>query len=945
MLRVRFLLFLLVAALLATSLEAQQPVFDGDFGPDPFGEPDAIEDAAEAMIEIEPPPRRQSEPRPRRRAPFPTKATESPTPQALLERLNASAESAARTWQILGKPAAQQAPKDDAPLRFVPHVMQLGKVYIVGGKQVRYLALSVWALNRSEDPIRFERADLRLVSRNTELQLGDAPKQQGLTHVQMGQEAASIADLSRPGTVTVPAGESREVRTIFFNLPGATDIPEMILRLNIGETKSQIDLNDYALGLMKLDVDRFGPKGLLGVVTVKGELTTVGIGGLIKVLETLVVDKTTRVILNWSETAPALDAEVASWLVQAATQLGVVQNSSGQYPPLPPGFRELHLASIPVSAGIPNYLGRQRVHATVEEAADAALQGAFEMIPLEALIAEIESGSPLTRPAAVAAGKRLPEERLPLLLTLTSDPNLRIAEAAVTALRGFGSEVAVDRLVELTQRGDEALRAAAVKSLAASRFGVAHEALRTLLEASAEGEPGIPPQVLVPVLASHPRSLWGDALFRIAMEGAPTVRAEALAALQTLGHSKLMDAFRAALESDDEALRRRAFVLLVNVQNPEADALTVAYTLHHLESQPPTREMAALLQRTKDARAIPLLIKHLESNQANNSEVVRLLSQIGGLEIREALENAYPKLDRSAQQATLVTLAQMNSPRFHEFAAAALQSTDVTLIHAAQQQLQADGDSKAVELLSKTLMESNQPHAIQYAASGLATIATLEARIALRRTARKEGQRGQRALDAYRQLIENSPGQRAGSEAVAAAEALKWEGARDNYQLAVELDPQFIEAWAGLANAEMQLKNYEAAHGHYEKVLELDSQDTAAITCLAILQVMEGEVEEGLATVRKRAAQYADDELFAYNSACLFAVASEALEKDDAPRAEELRVEAVGQLTRSVELGMNDAEEVAWMREDPDLKSLRGRPDFEKVVVAAESRLKSVPKP
>ena len=38
------------------------------------------------------------------------------------------------------------------------------------------------------------------------------------------------------------------------------------------------------------------------------------------------------------------------------------------------------------------------------------------------------------------------------------------------------------------------------------------------------------------------------------------------------------------------------------------------------------------------------------------------------------------------------------------------------------------------------------------------------------------------------------------------------------------------------------------------------------------------------------------------------------------------------------ELGMTEAEDVAWMRKDPDLKSLHGRTDFEEAVTTAEQK-------
>jgi hypothetical protein len=107
---------------------------------------------------------------------------------------------------------------------------------------------------------------------------------------------------------------------------------------------------------------------------------------------------------------------------------------------------------------------------------------------------------------------------------------------------------------------------------------------------------------------------------------------------------------------------------------------------------------------------------------------------------------------------------------------------------------------------------------------------------------------------------------------------------------------------------------------------------------------MDGHVEEGLTFVRDRSAEFSESDLFAYNTACLYAVASERIEKTDAARADRLRTDAVKELARAVELGMTGETDVAWMRKDPDLKSLHGRTDFEETVTAAEQKAQPDPR-
>lgn len=865
-----------------------------------------------------------------------------PTVAELLRRLDATLAAAESIEATLrGKPAdavakpADAGPKADVAVRLVPEDLHIDKVYRET-KHVRYVAMQLWLVNATNAPVTVPLESIRLVTRGDELKPNQVPPRQGLPHIPFGGRLLPLQELSKSGPITVPAEGSTSVPIAFFDLPGTTDVPEMTLRVPVGDATAELDLNRYALGLMRLSIERLGPGGLLGLVTIDGELTPVGAGSLAEVIQKLTSSQATRVVLAWSDSAPPPPAELSTWLVQSATRLGTTALNNGRQPVLSPALVELHLASIPEGTGVPNYPGPRRVHETLDDAVAAALEGAYETIPLDVLVKEIEAGHPLTRPAAVAAGDRLPDDDL--LLPLTADANPDIAAAAIHALRGHGSPDAIETLVELAKAGPESRRAAAVESLAASRYGAAHEALRELLDASANGVAVISPAALIPVLAEYPRPMWSDALHRLATQGDAAVRGDALAALAQLGHPQLTDAFRAALSSSEESLRGRAFTLVAWRQDAASEQLALDFTLNHLETEPPTRDMQLLIARTKDPRAVPLLLKHIEAGGAQRSDLVRLLIQIGGLEIREPLEEIYPKLDRETQRHVLGPLAEMRSPKIYEFAASALRSNDSALVNAAAQQLQADGGTEAVELLSEMLFDSDQPAVLSYIANGLAGIGTHEARMALRKADNAVGPRRDAARQAWWNLQRQSAGWEFFLAGIADKRREDWKDAVEHFSEAIEVDPQFIDAWSERASSNMQLKEFEAARTDYEQALRLDPYDAAAVTCLGILRAMDGRVEEGLAFVHDRADEFSKNDLFAYNTACLYAVASDRVEKTDPARAERLRADAVKELDRSIELGMTDPTSIAWIRKDPDLTSLRGRPDFEKVVVAAERK-------
>jgi len=863
-----------------------------------------------------------------------------PTTSSLIERLDAASRSVREVKQALGDPAPPVPPPDATSIRIVPEDMHLDRNY---RSNARYLALRVHVVNVGRQPVTIQRESFRLSTRGNELSPG-IPTGPGLNRVPMGTRSVELSELAKKGPVEIPAGGSVELEIGFSSIPGSSDVPDMTLRLPVEDRVAEIDLNAYALGLMRLEIERLGPRGLLGLVTVGGEITPIGAGELARILEKLANDHATRLVLTWRKDAPAVQLDFSTWLVQAASQVGVIPANDGRHPVLSGAIQELHLAAFPDGTEIPNFGGPRLIHPTVAAAATAAVADAFATMPLDELIREIEKGHPLTRPAAIAAGGRLPDERLPMLIDLTADGDLAIAKAATTALAGFSAPAAIERLVALAKDGPPEIRSAAAESLAASRFGAAHEALRELLEESVNGAPVIPPEALVPVLSNHPRPLWGDALYELALKGTPEVRAEALGALDKLGHPSLQTALEQALADQDPHMQARAFSLLSSRDDPKSIELAVEFTRRHLATQAPTQEMTLLLMRTKDPQSVPLLIERLKDDGADRSSLIRLLAQIGGLEIRETLEEIYPTLEPPVKTIALTTLAQLRSPKFYEYAAAAFDSNEPSLINIAQQQLQNDSGAEAVALLARTLLESKNDLAVSYAAQGLGNIATPAARRALRRVYYTHGVRGDAARRAWFKIIGSSAGFPLLQAAEAARVREEWKTAVERYTEAIDLDAQLIDAWAGRANANMQMANYDAARTDYEMTAELDPYNPAAITCLGILRVLSGQLEEGLSFVRDRSVEFSESDLFAYNTACLYAVASERLDKTDAPRAERLRVDAVKELTRAVELGMTDEHDVDWMRKDPDLKSLHGRPDFEQAVTTAEQKVQTDPR-
>ena len=176
-----------------------------------------------------------------------------------------------------------------------------------------------------------------------------------------------------------------------------------------------------------------------------GELNTVNIGSLTGVLETLVGQKVGRAVIRFSESAPQLEGTVLSWLQQGAETAGRSESANQQMPVFPAALRELHLAAIPnrSAANLDGSSGPDpRIHATDAEAVRAALKTAVEILPHEELLAEIGSGHPLTRLAALAdGGGRLAVEDLPLVLKYADGNDPRMNKIALCKIYAHHSIV------------------------------------------------------------------------------------------------------------------------------------------------------------------------------------------------------------------------------------------------------------------------------------------------------------------------------------------------------------------------------------------------------------------------------------------------------------------------------------------------------------------------
>jgi HEAT repeat protein len=815
--------------------------------------------------------------------------------------------------------------------------LHLGSIYSYYNPPAgtRFLAVQIKVTNHDSKPLAIRTQDVLLHCDGTDYKQRDTVGALRNSAFQVRGRSVNVNKMQPTAELQVAPDAAAEKWLVFGGLPPGNQVPTLVLRIAAAGAPHEIDVNEAARRQMKLTVERIGPRGCLALLTVAGELNTVNIGSLVGTLESLVAQKVVRAVIRFDRSVPQLDGQILSWLQQGAFLAGRGENNNMQLPLFPAALRELHLARLPnhSAENLEGAAGDEpRIHQRDAVAVRAALKSAIESLPRAELLAEIEKGHPLVRPVALAdGGSRLTSEDLPLVLRFADGDDVKMQLAAITALRHFGEPAAIDKLLFYARRNVEPTVSAAIESLAASRYAVAHQALLDVLKK----EHPASRRIIVRVLAKYPRPLWSDTIYSFISDPDPSVAVEALRALVETGHPRLLDLLKDALARGTPPVREEAFQLLSKRSDPQSEELALEYALQAMKSGAPNTNVYELLTRTKDPRAIPLLLHELDRVSGSRSQVINVLAQIGDQSAAEALATKYPTLSDRDKASTLNALQTLKSPHFRRFAGEALMRGDTSLVSTAIIGLQNDGGPQAVQLLVNALESSKNLTIWSYITNALANFGTTEAKVALQRARDSDNPRKRKlALEALRQMSQRSPGYPAFLTARQSAQSEHWDEAISRYAAAIELDPELSDAYSGRGHALLQVKKLAEAHKDFTKAVELDPYSAEGVSGLGICLVMEGDVAGGTKTIEDSRAKLSDDFVFTYNAACVYGRAVEQTSKlPPSPEREKkttrFRKQALTDLQLSVKLGFPDID---WMKKDADLESLHGLTEFKRIV-------------
>lgn len=847
------------------------------------------------------------------------------------------------------KPQAVPADKKQQRVVTLLETPYLGRYYIGRGDNsyARYFAAKLSFVNLTPKPVVIPREGIQLLADGTAKSIGKVSNRIRNESFQVGAENFRLRNLNPAKKVRLAPGGIGSTWVFFDGLEDGTHVPELKLVLKFADGNTELDINAVEKASLGLTIERIGPRGSLGLLTVGGTLNTINLGSLMDDLDQLAGQKVVRIVLRWADGSVAPDQRLRNWIQQNAQATNREELGNQQYPQVPAAIREFHLCKLPkvnnsnhrhsiqshTSAASTGNI--PRIHDSEAEAVQAALASAFQSLPRDELLQSIEEGHLFSRAAALATGGgRLSEEHLSVVLEYADHKEPLLQKAALTALRHFGDQTAVEKLTAYAKKNTEPLADTAIASLAGSRYASAHKALLTILE----NEPPASKKRLVQVLAKYPRPVWSDAIYRFVKDPREGLNLEALQALTLVGHPQLVDVLRDALNGSDETLRIKAFTILSTRTDRESEKIALDYTLKHLSDDPLDPKilnaMLNLLNRVKEKQAIPLLLA-IFPKQENKHAIINTLSVIGDQGVADFFVKNFSKLPPQEKSTVLKALHTLHSPKFRELATSSLLSDNHSLVQAAAQGLQQDGSPEAIKILIEALEKGGNAATWSAVSNMLSQLATPEARAALREARNSSNSQKQRyAGNALQQIYQRSPAVQYIRKAGEAAKKKQFDKAIEYFTTAINIDPQIPYAYVGRANVYLRQEKFAESIPDFKKGWELDPWNAEALTGLCVVMVVhEGKHVEAIAKLENSRKKFGKQYLFAYNGACVYARAIELLKKqkqsaDRDATIKKYTAKALSELESSVKRGFEDLK---WMREDPDLKSLHELPEFKKI--------------
>ncbi|MEZ5943138.1 MAG: HEAT repeat domain-containing protein [Planctomycetaceae bacterium] len=852
-----------------------------------------------------------------------------------------------------------------APVVVWPESIGIQTAEAYGPAPIRYLASRLVIANTTDQDISVERGAISLECGGKTLRSGDLPERFPNYYVELEDEVLDVQQIRKRQPIKVAAGTIRRFFVLFAPLPDFPIDIDLKLHVPLGEKVSTVDLRACSSNRLAMEATRLGPEGALGWLNIRGHLDSVNCADIASQLASWDEAGTERFVISWDENATPFSETLFDWLVETMDEDTDPNPLFVHLPRLHVG-RVLYLANLPSLPGedvLPQNLVdipfRQGVipfqqsgyidpdairilYPSVNGAVTKALEEVFLATSPAVMRQELRFGHIYSKVALLrTVASQLQPEDFDTVIQLCGADDLELRIAAIEVLGQFDSEPALARIRDELQSDDPQIRTAATVAIMRSPHG----SIQVLVDDVIDNPPVSRTQ-LVKLLVRYPQPEGVEFVESCLADEDGTLRVTALHALSVLGHPQLVSLLAQCLGDSDEKVRKVAFTLLSQRPESEAEEAALAFAKTLLEKGEFDDVLVAFLMRVRNPDFGPLLVKQLDTENPEKQIVaISLLGHTGDLETNAVLSRRFNEFEVEVKQAILTALQEQHSPMARELAIANLESTESTLRDMSLNILVAEGGPDVEPIILRQLKKTqngNEPPNVDFINPLVDAIARLngskskQALAEFRDFCFSHNYKECLActLDALQLQMQLSPGWNAAQTGLFHWRQNSNELAIRYFELATRIDSELGFAYSVLGNIYLKQDDLEKSLANFQRGYELNPFDGQAVTGIGIVEARLGKPEEAVDFTLAAADRFEQDDIFAYNTACVYGRAVENLQTQPESEARNELMDkytqaALKDLDRSIELGFVDVD---LMRDDPDLHALREAPGFDKLV-------------
>lgn len=817
--------------------------------------------------------------------------------------------------------------------------LHLGVDNAYSPQQMRYFSARISVINRSEEPIKIATAELQLKGWNSIYSPADMNGEYKLMPVRVGRDVFSMNDFATPAEVEIPPSQVASFWIAFTDLENSNQVENLELVVPVRSRETFVlDIREQQRHRLGLSVTQIGPKDCLGLLTIHGVLNPVNAQDLAERLSELTQQNVQRAVIAWGRSAPATTDDLVDWLLHRAAH-EVNNQLYTQFPPFEP-LRYTALAALPEINAETDYNENHRklIFSEIGEAALAALEELFSMIDAGYLTKEIRSGHPLSQRAALLAlesrqDRQLNDNLFPLLTQLYDTTDEETRPYVLYAIGQQSGDEPIDMLKKIAVSNRSSEAEAAFAALVKSNQPSAATTVRELL---LSGSLGISKAKQVEILSRYFRKEWTWYLKESLLDETPAVRIAAMNGFVQVGHPRLDLILREGLKDSSEVVQKTAFQALVERNDPASEVAALNHALSLLATGNVEDDVLTIITRTRDSRAVEIILDLVEQKPTLRDKLIGLLEEVGDIKSVRALLQQLNQFTTHEQVMVYELATTYDLPEQFELARDAIESESDDLQRVGLQMLTSLASNEAAETVGKLLTEEDESRVGQasYALGKMGTKRAGEILRGFREKAYREGQVAnlKAASLGLRVWMTHSPGWNAIDSAYYHSNVNNYENAVAYFELAAEIDPELGVAFSGKGNSLLKLNKYPEALIAFEKAYEIDHFDGQAITGIGIVKAIQGQTEPAVKLTVESADKFPEDDVFSYNTACVYGRAIEYLLKtapdENRQLIQQYQSAAIKSLQKSIEYGFDEFD---LMRSDPDIDSLRRLPEFQKL--------------